>query len=150
MSILRQDSVLKTRLQDLRKNSSWNSNDMVPMLKTTTILFIPLMFARRVWGRYKVFMAWDGQSAGVSCLLNILEFKNKFQQLAVLICFPEMPSELQVSFLAHSRYIYCWITSSARVITMGSTGNSRLGNFARTSISFVCYDRGIFEYFARQ
>ena len=25
---------------------------------------------------------------------------------------------------------------------MGSTCNSRLGNFARTSISFVCYDRG--------
>ena len=37
MSILRQDSVLKTRLQDLKKNSSLNSNDMVPMLKTTTI-----------------------------------------------------------------------------------------------------------------
>ena len=33
---------------------------------------------------------------------------------------------------------------------MGSTCNSRLGNFARTSISFVCYDRGIFEYFAGQ
>ena len=33
---------------------------------------------------------------------------------------------------------------------MGSSCNSRLGNFARTSISFVCYDRGIFEYFARQ
>ena len=33
---------------------------------------------------------------------------------------------------------------------MGFTCNSRLGNFARTSISFVCYDRGIFEYFARQ
>ena len=40
-SILRQDSVFKTRLQDLEKNSSLNSNDMVSVLKTTTILFIP-------------------------------------------------------------------------------------------------------------
>ena len=40
-----QDSVFKTRLQDLKKNSSVNSNDMVPILKTTAILFIPLMFA---------------------------------------------------------------------------------------------------------
>ena len=44
-SILRQDSVVKRRLQDLKKNSSLNLNKMVSMLKTTTILFIPLMFA---------------------------------------------------------------------------------------------------------
>ena len=45
MSILRQECVFKTRLQDLKKNSSLNSNDMVSILKTTTILFIPLKFA---------------------------------------------------------------------------------------------------------
>ena len=45
VSILRQECVFKTRLQDLKKTSSLNSNDMVSMLKTTTILFIPLMFA---------------------------------------------------------------------------------------------------------
>ena len=46
-----------------------------------------------------------------------LEFKNQFQQLAVLIYF---------------------------------SGNVQTGYFARTSIFFVCYDRGIFEYFAGQ
>ena len=35
----------KRRPQDPKKNSSLNSNDMVSMLKTTTTLFIPLMFA---------------------------------------------------------------------------------------------------------
>ena len=35
----------KKTLQDLKKNSSLNSNDMVSLLERTTILFIPLMFA---------------------------------------------------------------------------------------------------------
>ena len=33
----------KRLLQDLKKNSSLNSNDMVSLLKRTTILFIPLI-----------------------------------------------------------------------------------------------------------
>ena len=36
MSILRQDCVFKTRLQDLKKNSSLNSNDMVRGVATCT------------------------------------------------------------------------------------------------------------------
>ena len=86
------------------------------------------------------------QKIRLFCILNILESKNQFQQLAVLIYFPEMPSK-PGQFSGTPVDI-----SSARVITMGSqfTCNSRLGNFARTSISFVCYDRGILEYFARQ
>ena len=62
------------------------------MLKTTTILFIPLMFAWLVWGRYNL----NGlrRSIGRGKLPNILESENIFQQPAVLIYFPEMPSEL--------------------------------------------------------
>ena len=90
MSILRQDSVFKTSLQDLKKNSSLNSNDMV--LKTTTILFILLMFAWRVLSRYNFYRL--RRSIGGGKLPNILESKNQFQQLAVLIYFPEMPSRL--------------------------------------------------------
>ena len=90
VSILRQEYVFKTRLQDLKKNSSLNSNDMV--LKTTTILFILLMFAWPVWGRYNFYRL--RRSAGRGKLPNILESKNQLQQLAVLIYFPEMPSKL--------------------------------------------------------
>ena len=92
MSILGQDNAFKTRLQDLKKISSLNSNDMVSMLKTTTILVIPLMFAWRVWGRYNFYRL--RRSIGRGKLSNILESKNQFQQLAVLIYFAEMPSKL--------------------------------------------------------
>ena len=92
MSILGQDNAFKTRLQDLNKNSSLNSNDMVSMLKTTTILLIPVMFAWRVWGRYNFYRL--RRSIGGGKLPNILESKNQFQQLAVLIYFAEMPSKL--------------------------------------------------------
>ena len=65
---------------------------MVSVLKKTTILFIPLKFAWRVWGRYN--LNGPRRSIGRGKLPNILESKNKFQQLAVLIYFPEMPSKL--------------------------------------------------------
>ena len=65
---------------------------MGSMLKTTTILFIPLTFAWRVWGRYNFYRL--RRSIGRGKLPKILESKNQFQQLAVLIYFPEMPSKL--------------------------------------------------------
>ena len=92
MSILRQDSVSKTRLQDLKKNASLNSNDMVSVLKTITIISMPLMFAWRVSGRYNFYRL--RRSIGRDKLPNILESKNQFQQLAVLIYCPEMPPKL--------------------------------------------------------
>ena len=92
MSILRQDSVFKTRLQDLKKNPSLNSNDMVSILKTTTILFIALMFTWRVWGRYNFYRLRRSICRGK--LPNILESKNQSQQLAVLKYCPVMPSKL--------------------------------------------------------
>ena len=92
MSILRQYSVFKTRLQDVKKNPSLNSNDMVSTLKTTTILFILLMFAWRVWGWYNFYRL--RRSIGRDKLPNILESKSQFKQLAVLIYCPEMPPKL--------------------------------------------------------
>ena len=62
------------------------------MLKTTAILFIPLMFAWHVLGRYTFYRL--RRSIGRGKLPNILESKNQFQQLAVLIYCPEMPSKL--------------------------------------------------------
>ena len=62
------------------------------MLKTTTILFIPLMFAWRVLSRYDFNRL--RRSIGRGKLPNILESKKQFQQLAVLIYCPEMPSKL--------------------------------------------------------
>ena len=67
----------KTRLQDLKKNSNLNSNDIVSILKTRTILFILLMFAWRVWGRYNFYRL--RRSNGGGKLPKILESKNQFQ-----------------------------------------------------------------------
>ena len=46
------------------------------MLKTTTILIIPLMFAWRVWGRYNFYRL--RRSIGRGKLGNILESKNQY------------------------------------------------------------------------
>ena len=50
------------------------------------------MFAWRVLGRYNFYR--PRRSIGGGKLPIILESKNQFQQLAVLIYFPEMPSKL--------------------------------------------------------
>ena len=85
----------KRLLQDLKKNSSLNSNDMISTLKRTAILFIPagLMFAWRTWG---IFIAWDGQSTNAlkGKLPIILSPRFNVHTFVVLRYFQEMLAKL--------------------------------------------------------
>ena len=87
MSILRQDSVFKTRLQDLKKNYKLQFERHGVNVEDDNDFIHPVL-----WGRYKFYRL--RRSIGRGKLPNILKSKNQFQQLAVLIYFPEMPSKL--------------------------------------------------------
>ena len=104
MSILRQDSVFKTRLQDLKKNSILNSNERQGVNVEDDNDFIHPHNVRLTCVGPVNFLDLR-RSIGGGKLSNILESKNKFQQLAVLICFPEMPSKLGQFCSTQSTYL---------------------------------------------